>query len=112
MSSKEFGSISFNLLIIRKDKYKESDPIIDQYVVFATSLPCRTKKELIKIIPKTYRQRRIIETAFRVIKDVKGKTCSNKLHIRVFFVLFCVAFVLLVEMHKVSRQYESFPCRR
>lgn len=90
--SKEFGSASFNLLIVQKDGFCESDPVADQYVAFATSLPCRTKAELVETIPETYRQRWIEETAFRVINDVKGKTCSNELHVRIF--LFCFALLL------------------
>ena len=92
MENKEFGSVSFNLLIVKKDNFKESDPVEDQYVAFATNMPCRTKEELVETIPETYRERWIIETAFRVIKDVKGKTCSNKLHVRIF--LFCFALLL------------------
>ena len=92
MENKEFGSVSFNLLIVKKDNFKESDPVEDQYMVFATNMPCRTKEELVETIPETYRERWIIETAFRVIKDVKGKTCSNKLHVRIF--LFCFALLL------------------
>ena len=57
MSSKEFGSVSFNLLIVKKDKFKESDPVEDRYVAFATNIPCRTKEDLVKTIPETYRKR-------------------------------------------------------
>ena len=92
MKNQEFGSDSFNLLVIKKDNFKESDPIRDQYVAFATNMPCRTKGELVETIPETYWERWIIATTFRVIKDVKGKTCSNKLHVRIF--LFCFALLL------------------
>ncbi|MDE0091433.1 MAG: transposase [Thaumarchaeota archaeon] len=84
MKSAEFGTASFNLLVVKKDKCGASDPVPDRYAAFATGLPCRTKEDLVGTIPETYRERRIIETAFRVIKDVRGKTCSRSLHVRVF----------------------------
>ena len=42
-----------------------------------THLPCRTKKDLIKIIPEAYKKRWIEETGFHSIKAVLGKTCSS-----------------------------------
>lgn len=108
MSSPEFGPVSFNLLVVKKDKAKKSDPIEEQYVAFATSLPCRTKEELIEILPQTYRERWIIETAFRVIKGVKGMTCSNKLHYRIFLFYFALLLYCLWKCTKYADMRRDF----
>ena len=108
MSNRDFGSVSFNLLIVRKDNYKESDPVTDQYVAFATNLPCRTRDDLVKTIPETYRERWIIETAFRVIKDVKGRTCSNVLHVRTFLFYFALLLYFLWKCTKYADMLQEF----
>ena len=59
-------------------------------MAFATSMPCRTREELVETLPETYRRRWIIETGFRVIKNVLGKTCSNALHVRLFLFHFAL----------------------
>lgn len=108
MENDEFGSVSSNLLIVKKDGCKESDPVAEQYVAFATSLPCRTREDLVKTIPETYRQRWIEETAFRVIKDVKGKTCSNKLHVRVFLFYFALLLYCLWKCTKYEDMLQEY----
>ena len=92
MSNKDGEQARFNLLIVEKDGDKKPDKITDRYVVFATNLPCRTREELIEELPETYRNRWIVETGFRMIKDALGKTCSRTYHVRLF--LFHVALML------------------
>ncbi len=108
MKSAEFGAVSFNLLIVKKDGCKASDPVAEQYVAFATSLPCRTKEDLVGTIPETYRGRWIIETAFRVIKDVKGKTCSRSLHVRIFLFHFALLLYFLWKCTKHTDMLQGF----
>ncbi|MDE0404785.1 MAG: transposase [Nitrospira sp.] len=108
MKSAEFGKVSFNLLVVKKDKYKASDPVSDQYVAFATSLPCRTREELLETLPEAYRQRWIIETAFRVIKDVMGKTCSRRLHVRMFLFHFALLLYFLWKCTKYADMLQDF----
>ena len=53
-------------------------------------MPCRTREGLMETLPEVYRRRWIIETGFRVIKDILGKTCSNALHVRLFLFHFAL----------------------
>ena len=95
MGNSDGESASFILVVVKKNNYNESDPIVDQYVAFATNIRCKTSKELVETLPEIYRQRWIIETGFRVTKDVKGKTCSNKLHVRIFLFYFALLLYFL-----------------
>ena len=90
ISNSDGERAGFNLLIVEKEKQDEDAEITDRYVAFATNMPCRTREELIETLPETYRRRWIIETGFRVIKDVLGKTCSNALHVRLFLFHFAL----------------------
>lgn len=108
MANKEFGSVSFNLLIVKKDKCKESDPVADKYVAFATNLPCRTSEELAETIPETYRMRWIEEIAFRVIKSVMGKTCSNALHYRILLFHLALLWYTLWKCTKYADMQHEF----
>ena len=90
ISNSDRKRAGFNLLIVEKEKQDKDAEITDRYVAFATNMPCRTREELIETLPETYRRRWIIETGFRVIKNVLGKTCSNALHVRLFLFHFAL----------------------
>ena len=82
ISNSDGERAGFNLLIVEKEKQDEDAEITDRYVAFATNMPCRTREELIETLPETYRRRWIVETGFRVVRDVFGKTRSNAPHVR------------------------------
>ena len=102
-SSKTGEVASFNLLIVKKDVYDENAPVTDQYIAFATNLPIRTREELIDILPDDYRKRWIVETGFRVIKDVLARTCSRALHVRMILFYFAL---LLYSLWRLCQYYD------
>ena len=71
-----------SLLIVEKEKLDKDAGTTDGYAVFATTTLCRMREELIETLPETYRRRWIVETGFRVVRDVFGKTRSNAPHVR------------------------------
>ncbi len=73
----------------KKEKKKET---ADEYLVFATNMPAKSVEDVIAQIPEEYRMRWGIETGFRVIKGVMGKTCSNSPVVRML--LFYMPLIL------------------
>ncbi len=53
------------------------------------------------IIPKQYRKRWGIETGFRVIKEIMGRTYSNSLAVRLL--MFYLPLLLLYNMWRIAR---------
>ncbi len=68
-----------SLVHTRKNNAKETDEIVDQYVVFATNMKITNKSKLIKTIPETCCKRWIIEAGYIVTKNTTPKTTSNAL---------------------------------
>lgn len=61
-------------------------------MAFATNIPCNSSQDILDAMSDEYRSRWVVETGFRVVKDVMGKTCSNSWPVRVL--LFHVALLL------------------
>ena len=78
----------FKLIIVEKSSWKESDEIVDRCVAFATNISDLTDKELVEVLPKNYRERWMIETGFRMIKENLGRTCSKYVQVRRFLFYF------------------------
>ena len=90
----------FTLVIIEKENPVKSDNIEDRYVAFATNIPCNSSQDILDVMSDEYRARWVVETGFRVVKDVMGKTCSNSWPVRVL--LFHVA-LLLYSLWKMAK---------
>ncbi len=117
MTNKEGKSVTFRLVIVKKkedeDENKDKDTdknknknkeectekkkekkkeTADDYLVFATNMHAKSVEAVIAQIPEEYRMRWGIETGFRVIKGVMGKTCSNSPAVRML--LFYMPLIL------------------
>ena len=117
MTNKEGKSVTFRLVIVKKKKEEEDEnknedenndtakeectekkkkekkkETADECLVFATDMPAKSVEAVIAHIPEEYRMRWGIETGFRVIKGVMGKTCSNSPVVRML--LFYMPLIL------------------
>ncbi len=103
MTNKDGKSATFRLVIVEKDevekdgtaaakKDKAEETIADRYLVFATNMSAKSAEAVIEQIPEEYRSRWGIETGFRVIKGIMGKTCSNSPVVRLL--LFYMSVIL------------------
>jgi Transposase DDE domain len=76
----------FGLMIYpRKGAIKETDPIHERYIVFATNMQYREAFRLFPKIPEEYRRRWGIETGYRVQNQVKAKTTSTSFTVRLVY---------------------------
>ena len=100
------NTASFHLIIMKKASAKEDgdeqedseqeeidadddeDAITKDYVVFATNIPQSEIIEEISLIPEEYRKRWGIETGFRCLKGIMGKTTSRSMSFRIFLFFF------------------------
>ena len=79
-----------------KTRKKKKD-ITEDYVVFATNVQRYKILEEIDMIPQEYRKRWGVETAFRCIEDILGKTASRNMAVRtLLFFMAVVVFNLWV----------------
>ena len=76
---------SFGLMIHPREDSKQSDPIHEQYIVFATNMPHKEAFRLFPEIPEEYRRRWGIETGYRVQNQVKAKTTSTNFTVRLVY---------------------------
>lgn len=81
---------SFGLIIYRKQDAKETDPIHEQYIIFATNMTYEEASRLYAQIPEEYKKRWGIETGFRVQNNVKAKTTSTNYTIRLIYQLLSI----------------------
>jgi IS4 transposase len=94
---------SFGLMIYRKKKKdaKETDPIPDQYIVFATNMKYSEARKLYRKIPLEYKKRWGIETGFRVQNMVKAMTTSRNYTIRIVYQMLSVIIYNLWQLANI-----------
>ena len=92
VKSSEGKEFAFWLIINRNPKKAKSKNIVDRYYVFATTLRCRSYKELKKYVPRKYRNRWDIETGYRCVKSARPKTTSRNPVVRL--ILFYISLVI------------------
>lgn len=98
-SQKEVAS--FGLLIYRKKDAKETDPIPDQYMVFATNMKYSEARKLYRKIPLEYKKRWGIESGFRVQKSIKAMTTSQNYTIRIIYQMLSVIIYNLWQLTNI-----------
>jgi hypothetical protein len=80
----------FGLMIYPKKGAKDTDPIHERYIVFATNMRYREAFRLFLTIPDEYRKRWGIETGYRVQNQVKAKTTSTNFTVRLVYQILSV----------------------
>lgn len=80
----------FGLMIYPKRGAKETDPVHERYIVFATNMRYREAFRLFSQIPDEYRRRWGIETGYRVQNQVKAKTTSKNFTVRLVYQMLSV----------------------
>ncbi len=106
MTNKDGATVTYNLVIVKRDRKKkkkkeeEEEEEKEQYIAFATNIPIRSARAMTDIIPEQYRKRWGIETGFRVIKKIMGRTCSNSLAVRL---LMFYLPLLLYNLWRIAR---------
>ena len=73
---------TITLAIVRKKDAKEADPVVDQYLVFATGAGICEANTRIANIPQEYRRRWGIEMGYRGAEQVRPFTCSRNPSVR------------------------------
>lgn len=92
---------SFDLMIYRKKDAKETDPIPEQYIAFATNMKYSEAKKLYRKIPLEYKKRWGIETGFRVQNTVKAMTTSQNYTIRLIYHMLSVIIYNLWQLANI-----------
>lgn len=98
---------SFGLMIYRKKDAKETDPISDQYMVFATNMKYSEARKLYRKIPLEYKKRWGIESGFRVQYTVKAMTTSQNYTIRLIYQMLSVIIYNLWQLANILLATES-----
>ena len=80
----------FGLMIYPKKGAKETDPVHERYIAFATNMPYKQAFRLFPEIPDEYRRRWGIETGYRVQNQVKAKTTSTNFTVRLVYQMLSV----------------------
>jgi hypothetical protein len=80
----------FGLMIYPRKGAKETDPVPERYIVFATNMRYREALRLFPQIPDEYRRRWGIETGYRVQNQVKAKTTSTNYTVRLVYQMLSV----------------------
>jgi len=80
----------FGLMIYPKKGAKETDPVHERYIVFATNMRYGEAFRLFPEIPDEYRRRWGIETGYRVQNQVKAKTTSKNFTVRMVYQMLSV----------------------
>jgi hypothetical protein len=75
----------FGLMIYPRKGAKDTDPVHERYIVFATNMRYREAFRLSSQIPDEYRRRWGIETGYRVQNQVKAKTTSTNFTVRLVY---------------------------
>jgi len=71
VQSEDGRKFTFRLIIKKNPKKHRSRNMFDRYLVFATTLRCRSYAELLYHVPGEYRNRWDIETGYRCAKSVR-----------------------------------------
>ena len=104
LTNKDGESVTGTVVIVRKKinrrdtrkKRKQTKPpkIQDKYVAFLTNIDVHKPAQLLKYIPKKYRDRWVIETGYRSLKQVRAKTKSPKTSARLFLFYFSLLLTI------------------
>src|SRR5487761_580445 len=91
----------FSLMIYKKKDAKETDPISEQYFVFATNMHYSDARKLYPKIPLEYKMRWGIETGFRVQNTIKALTTSQNYAIRTIYEMLSIIIYNLWQLANI-----------
>ena len=81
---------SFGLMVYPRKEAKETDPIHERYIVFATNMRYGQAFRLFPEIPDEYGKRWGIETGYRMQNQIKAKTTSTNYTVRLVYQMLSV----------------------
>lgn len=84
MRSKRYGSARVRHVVCRKPNADKFASICDMYVVFCTNIPVEGVPDAPRMLLRIYGRRWRIETGYRIIEQVQGKTRSRSYSVRLF----------------------------
>ena len=93
MTNGEGRQSTSTLVICPKKNPPRNAKTADRYVAFITNVKVDDHRDLLRLIPKTYRKRWGIETGYRVLKQARAKTKSPRVAARLFLMFFSLAYV-------------------
>ena len=80
------------LVVCPKKNPAKNAKAADRYIAFITNIVVDNPRDLIRLIPRTYRKRWGIETGYRVLKQVRAKTKSPRAAARLLLMFFSLAY--------------------
>ena len=93
ITNKDGRQSTSTLVICPKKKPPKNARTADRYVAFVTNIRVDNPRDLLRLVPKTYRKRCGIETGYRVLKQARAKTMSLRIAARLFLMSFSLAYV-------------------
>lgn len=102
-NSRKYGLATVRLAICRKADADKYEKIEDKYIVLCTNLPAGKVLGSIDALPDIYKQRWQIETGYRIVEEVYGKTRSSNFGTRLFLFYMSLVFVNLWQMVNCMR---------
>ena len=92
MSNREGRQSTSTLVVCPKKNPPKNAKTADRHVAFITNVKVDNPKDLLRLIPKTYRKRWGIETGYRVLEWARAKTKSPRTAARLFLFFLSLAF--------------------
>ena len=113
MTNKNGESFTFTLIIKKAKKKEKKDTdkkiskekaITDKYVVFATNIPLQRAIQEVNLIPKEYKKRWGVETAYRQVEEICPWTTSRNADYRriLFYTSLCMFNMWAIERIKLG----------
>ena len=101
--SRKGGSVTVTIAICKKDNADKYEKIEDKYTVLCTNMPASKVFASIDALPDIYLQRWQIETGYRTVEEVYGKTRSHNFGTRMFLFYMSLVYVNLWHMVNCMR---------
>ena len=97
------------LVVCPKKNPPKNAKTADRYVAFITNVKVDDHRDLLRLIPRTYRKRWGIETGYRVLKQARAKTKSTRTAARLFLMFFSLAYVNFWLMYRRMLTDDTVP---
>ena len=80
-------------MVCPKKNPPKNAKIAERYIAFVINIRVDNPRDLLKHIPRTYRQQRGIETRYCVLKQTRARTKSPRMVARLFLMFFSLTHV-------------------
>ena len=101
--SKKYGSATAWIAVCKKADADKYERIEDKYIVLCTNLPRERVFASIDALPDIYKQRWQIETGYRIVEEVYGKTRSSNFGTRLLLFYMSLVYANLWQMVNCMR---------